>query len=59
MYIDAKPQELPLTEPLRISVSEGPHRIEFQRDGYRKIEQRIQVAKHTVRLKLHWIVAKP
>ncbi len=59
MYIDAKPRELPPTDPMRITVSEGRHMLEFQRVGYRKIEQRIKVAKNPVYLKLRWIAEKP
>ena len=59
MYIDARPRELPPTEPMRITVSEGRHMLEFQRAGYRSIQQRIQVSKATVHLKLRWIAEKP
>ncbi len=59
MYIDAKPRELPPTEPMRITVSEGRHMLEFRRAGYRNIEQRIKVSKTPVHLKLRWIPVKP
>ena len=58
-YIDAKPRELPPTEPMRITVSEGRHMLEFRRAGYRNIEQRIKVSKTPVHLKLRWIPVKP
>ena len=58
MYVDAKPRELPPTEPMRFTVSEGRHMVEFQRPGFRNIQQRIQVSKAAVRLKLRWIPVK-
>lgn len=59
MYVDARPRELPPTDPMRFTVSEGRHMVEFQRPGFRSIQQRIQVSKAAVRLKLRWIPGKP
>lgn len=55
MYVDAKSREMPPTDPIRIHVSEGRHIVEFQRSGYRKIEQRVQITQAPVRMKLRWI----
>ena len=58
MYIDARSREIPPTDPIRINVSGGRHIVEFQRSGYRKIEQRIQMTDVPIRMKLRWIADK-
>ncbi len=55
IYIDAKSQELPPKDPVRIHVPEGRHILELQRAGFRKIEQRVQITQAPVRMKLRWI----
>lgn len=58
MYVDAQLRELPATDPVRIFVPEGRHIVEFHRNGFRRIEQRVQINKAPVRLKLRWIAEK-
>lgn len=58
LYIDAKSREIPPTDPIRINVAEGRHIVEFQRSGYRKIEQRVQITQAPLRMKLRWIADK-
>lgn len=58
MYIDAKSRALPPTDPIRINVLDGRHIVEFQRSGYRKIEQRVQITQAPIHMKLRWIADK-
>ena len=58
IYIDAKSREMPPDDPVRMNVSEGRHIVEFQRSGYRKIEQRVEFTQAPVHMKLRWIADK-
>lgn len=58
MYVDAKSREMPSTDPIRMNVPAGRHIVEFQRSGYRRIEQRVQISEAPVRMKLRWIADK-
>jgi len=53
--IDSKTQPVPDTETIKINLPNGRHSIEFQRTGFRTIEQRIRFTRSPRRLKLRWI----
>jgi hypothetical protein len=53
--IDSNPHPLPVTDPMRIFVAEGRHRLMFRRPGFRNISQPIEFTGKPVRLKLQWI----
>jgi len=55
LTIDSQPRPLPTSDPMRIMVPDGRHRIVFQRPQYRDISQTIQFTQTPVRLKLRWI----
>jgi len=55
LFIDSQPRPLPTSDPMRIAVPDGRHRIVFQRPRYREISQTILFTQTPVRLKLRWI----
>jgi len=55
LTIDSQATPLPTSDPMRIQVPDGQHRIVFQRPHYRDISQTIEFTQTPVRLKLRWI----
>ena len=50
-------ENIPGTDPVRISVDQGTHRLELRRRGYEWIEQTIEVGRgQRVVVKLNWIL---
>lgn len=54
--LDRKPIELPATQPARLKIPDGRHRVVFKRDGFRDIPQTTVFASDVrVKVSLSWV----